>query len=153
MNWIIHQSDKLEFLTYLDEILKPLDEYIDGYNWVISGIDGGGGIENAPIDYEQKYFILTAGEFRKVLHGHIQLYWGTIIAIPVAMEIKIDEKNLPYSEGNELIWQNGHLQCPDAEIEVDCFDSAYTIVKFTREILSEKFKSYFDEAIPLEEFD
>ncbi|MEO7214796.1 hypothetical protein [Mucilaginibacter sp.] len=75
------------------------------------------------------------------------------IAIPYNIEITIDENAIPLAEGNELIWKNGNLQYPDAAIEIICFDSGYTIVKFTDERLSAKFKAYFgDEAIELEKF-
>ncbi len=71
---------------------------------------------------------------------------------PICIEIQLDENNLPYAEGNNLIWKNGNLQYQGAEIEVICVDSGYTIVKFTKEDLSEKFKAYFEEAIELEKF-
>jgi hypothetical protein len=66
--------------------------------------------------------------------------------------VKLNVNDLPYAEGNAMIWKNGNLQHPDAEIEIVCFDSGYTIVKFTRQDLSDKFKAYFDEAIELEKF-
>jgi len=153
MNWIIRNSKKISFYTHLDEILKPLLERIDNYNWVLSDLDGNGGIQDLPIDYENDYFILSASDFKKILDSQTQFYWGVIIGVPTSFEVKIDENNLPYAEGSELIWQNGNLQYPDAEIEIICFDSSYTIVKFTNEYLSDKFKEYFEaDAIPLQKF-
>ncbi len=152
LNWIIRKSKKLSAHTFLEEILKPLDEYIESYNWILSDIEGGGDLSQLPIDYEQDYFKLSPEEFRKILNSHFQFYWGTILAVPTSLDIKVDEDNSPYTEGNNLIWENGNIQYPDGEIEIDCFDSGYTIVKFTNEILSEKFKNYFDEAITLDEF-
>jgi hypothetical protein len=152
MNWIIYKSKKMAYHTYLDEVLNPLMEHIDDYNWLLSDIDGGGGIDMLPIDYEHDYFILQPSEFRKILNNRFQFYWGVIIAIPKSTKIKIDENNLPYAEGNDLIWEDGNLQYPGAEIEINCFDSGYTIVKFTDTILSNKFKDYFEEALTLEKF-
>lgn len=153
MNWIIRNSKKISYHTHLDEILKPLLGYIDDYNWILSDLDGGGYLEGSPIDYERDYFVLSPSEFRKVLNCQVQLYWGVIIGVPTSTEIKINEDQLPYAEGNEVIWQDGNLQYPDAEIEIICFDSGYTIVKFTREYLSNKFKDYFEaDAIPLQKF-
>jgi len=77
---------------------------------------------------------------------------GSNIGNPKSIDIKFDEDNLPYVEGNPHIFENGHIQCPDAEIEIDCFDSSYTIVKFANKLLSDKFKDYFDEALTIDKF-
>jgi len=153
MNWIIRKSKKISGHTYLDEILKPLLEHIDDYNWILSDLDGGGSLEALPINYEDDYFILSANEFKKIVNSRIQLYWGVVIGVPTYFEIKINENNLPHAEGSELIWQDSNLQYPDGEIELVCFDSGYTIVKFGSEELSNKFKDYFEaDAIPLQKF-
>ncbi len=116
-------------------------------------MDGGAGLDDLPIDYEHDYFILSSNKFKKILLSPIQLYWGVIIGVPTSFEIKINENNLPCSEGSELIWQVGNLQYPGGEIEIICFDSSYTIVKFNNEGLSNKFKEYFEaDAIPLQKF-
>lgn len=67
-------------------------------------------------------------------------------------DIKVDESNLPGADGNSIVWEEGNIQHPDAEIEIVCFDSGYTIVKFRNRLLSDKFKAYFDEAIDLKKF-
>jgi hypothetical protein len=153
MNWIIRKSKQISAHTYLEEILRPISDTIDNYNWILSDLDGGGYTEGSPIDYEHDYFVLPASKFRQVLDSHIQFYWGVIIGVPASFEIKINENNLPYAEGSELIWRDSSLQYPDAEIEIVCFDSGYTIVKFTNENLSNKFKAYFEsDAIPLQKF-
>jgi hypothetical protein len=153
MNWIIRKSKKITFHTLSDEILKPLSDYIDDYNWILSDLDGNDGLEELLIDYEHDYFILSANEFKKILDSQTQFYWGVIIGVPTSFEIKINENNLPCSEESELIWQVGNLQYPDGEIEIICFDSSYTIVKFNNEGLSNKFKEYFEaDAIPLQKF-
>jgi hypothetical protein len=151
MNWIIRKSQKISCHTVLGEILKPLEECIDSYNWIISDIDGGGHYE-LPINYEEDYFILSPDQLKQILNSHFQFYWGAILAIPKSVDINLDEDNLPYVEGNPHIFENGHIQHPDAEIEIDCFDSGYTIVKFSNEILSDKFKSYFEEALSIDKF-
>jgi hypothetical protein len=66
--------------------------------------------------------------------------------------VDVDEEHLPYAESNDIIWKNENIQHPNAQIEIVCFDSGYTIVKFRDEHLSNKFKAYFDEAMELEKF-
>jgi hypothetical protein len=153
MNWIIDKSNKINFHTYLEEILVPLKEDIINYNWILSDLEYGGNYsDETPINMERDYFVLGPEEFNVVLKNHIQFYWGVIIAVPNSFHIQMDETKLPYAEGNNLMWKNGNMQYSDAEIEIICFDSGYTIVKFANENLSNKFKSYFDEAIDLEKF-
>ena len=151
MNWILHRSKKVSGHTYLGEILTPLLDYIDNYNWILSDLDGGAHYD-LPIDYEHDYFILNSNDFRKILSSDIQFYWGTIIGVPISVEIELDENALPYAEGNGIIWKDGNLQYPNADIEIDCVDSGYTIVKFDSQNLSNKFIDYFIEAKPLEKF-
>ena len=97
-------------------------------------------------------FVLNGEELRVILDNWVQVIWGVFIAIPKDAVVSINDDSLPYVEANPLIWKNGNLQHPDGEIEIICVDSGYTIVKFTRKDLSDKFKSYFDEAIELEKF-
>ena len=152
MDWILHKSNKLSCHTCLDEVLKPLNDHIESFNWILSDIDGGPHMSELPINYELDYFILSPAEFRKILDTKFQFYWGVILAVPVTYNIKIDESNLPFAEGNPYLFENGNIQYPDAEFEIDCFDSGYTIVKFKNKMLSERFKGFFDEASSLDSF-
>lgn len=142
----------MPYHTYLNVIFEPLKDEIEKYNWIVTDLEFGFGGEDLPVDMEHDYFILSAADFKNLLGKNVQIWWGIIIAIPIDIEIQLDEDNLPCAEGNSLIWKNGNLQYPGAEIEVICFDSSYTIVKFTKEELSEKFAVYFNEAIALENF-
>lgn len=136
----------MHYHTDLSITLKPLCDYIDNYNWILSDIEGGDWTE-LPIDYEHDYFILSPDEFRRILNNDVQFYWGVILAVPISVEIKIDENNLPYAEGNKYIWENGHIQYPDAEFEIVCVDSSYTIVKFSNQNMSNKFIEYSQIAL------
>ncbi|PBI91603.1 hypothetical protein BSF41_12050 [Flavobacterium sp. ACN2] len=151
MNWIIQKSDKLEFHTNLKEILKPILFEIQEYNWVISDLDFISDKE-LPINYEKEFVILTSQEFNEILNSQTQFIWGVISGFPKDNEIVIDENNLPYAEGNDLIWKNGNFQIPNSTIEISAIDSSYTIIKFKDENLSKIFTNYFNEAIELEKF-
>ncbi len=82
MNWVIDKSKKMPYHTYLEQLLKPLDEYLDSYNWLLCDIEGGGDLSNLPIDYEQEYFVLSPQEFRTILDNYFQFWWGAILGIP-----------------------------------------------------------------------
>ncbi|WP_345948087.1 hypothetical protein ABDD95_14630 [Mucilaginibacter sp. PAMB04274] len=153
MNWIIRYSSKMEFHTHLNAVLKPIMDEIKGWNWLISDLDYfPDTIANLPVDFERDYFILSSEEFRTLVDANPQIIWGVVLGMPRTSTIRVDEENLPYAEFNELIWKNGNIQHPNAQVEIVCFDSGYTIVKFRDQHLSDKFKAYFEEAIELESF-
>ncbi|SDP96245.1 hypothetical protein SAMN05428975_4191 [Mucilaginibacter sp. OK268] len=154
MNWIIRRSDKLSAHTYLDELLIPILEDLSGFNWLLTDLDFNSSEinEHLPINFDHECFLLSENEFHVLLNANIQIWWGVILGFPRSITVTLDEDNLPFAEGNGLIWKNENIQHPDAQIEIICFDSGYTIIKFKDSYLSDKFKSHFTEAIALEKF-
>lgn len=156
MNWVLKKSKKYNYQTDLAAVLKPLDSYVDRYNWFITDveyIDLRAAFDSLlPINLDEDYFILSPSDFRKLLSIDLQIIWGVVLAIPKDLQIEANSEYLPFVEGNDAIWQEGNIQLPGAEVEIDCFDSSYTIVKFSSEELSAQFKCYFEEAIPLAKF-
>ena len=151
MNWIIKNTSKIDFHTNLKEILKPISTDLDNYNWFLCDLDFITE-KTLPINLDENYFILNNKDFQKIVNSQTQIIWGVISAVPKNINIEINENDLPFVEGNDLVWENGNLQVNKSEIEIIAFDSSYTIVKFNSQTLSEKFENYFDEAIELEEF-
>jgi hypothetical protein len=153
MNWIIDKKNKQRCHTLLSEIIKPLQLYLQHYKWLFSDLDFlTSKLPYLPINFDKDYFILTAEDFKKIADEDVQIIWGVLLAIPKHEEILIDEHQLPFVEGNDNIWRNGNIQLENAEIEIDCFDSSYTIVKFKSEEMSNVFKGYFSEAIELKKY-
>ncbi|WKL47504.1 hypothetical protein Q1W71_21415 [Flavobacterium pectinovorum] len=151
MNWIIQHTEKLEFHTDLKELLKPILADIKDFTWVISDFDFIGN-KSLPINYERDFFVLSSDEFGEILNSEMQLIWGVVSGFPKDKEIIIEENDLPYSEGNDLIWKNENFQLQNSVIEIIEFDSFYSIIKFRDEKTSYEFKKHFDEAIELEKF-
>ena len=151
MNWIIQKSEKLEFHTNLKEILSPILKEIESFNWVINDFDFISDKE-LPIHHEEDFFVLTNQKFNEILNSQTQFICGVISGFQKDDEIILDENNLPYAEGNDLIWKNENFQIPNSTIEIIAFDSTYSIIKFKNKKLSDTFKNYFNEAIELEKF-
>jgi len=150
MDWIIRSTEKLKSHTNLTELLKPLADDLDKFNWLFSDLEFISSKE-IPLSYEKDYFILGAGELREIANSYTQIVWGVISAIPKGMQVEINKNDLPSAEKNE-IWRNGNHQIKNSAMEIIAFDSSYTIIKFTDRLLSKKFSQYFDEAIELEKF-
>ncbi|TDO71071.1 hypothetical protein EV143_11063 [Flavobacterium chryseum] len=151
MNWILKNTDKLEFHTSLTELLYPIFEDLKNCNWVLSDLDFIAH-EEITIEFGKEYYILDEKDFEKFAKAKVQIIWGVISAIPKNESIELDINNLPYVEGNDDVWKDGNLQLSNSLIEIIAFDSSYTIIKFKSLNLSEKFKKYFDEAIELEKY-
>jgi hypothetical protein len=154
MNWIIKESNKLRWKTDLKVLFAPLIDDIDNYNWLVADLEYQ--LLSTPdksvdlhVDLEQDYFILSSAQLKKIIYSDIQIIWGVFLAIPISINLNVDKNNLPFADGNSKIWLDGSLQHPDAVIEIICFDSSYTIIKFMDKVLSDKFKAYFDEAVEL----
>ena len=153
MNWIIRYSDKMEFHTHLNIVLKPIWNEVKEFNWLISDLEYFPDYaKDLPVNHDQDYFILSPAEFKVLVDLDPQILWAVILGIPKEDLIDVDDDNLPYADGSATVWKNGNIQHPKAVLEIVCFDSGYTIVKFKDEKLSGKFESYFDEAIELEKF-
>ena len=152
MNWIIRDSDKMEFHTHLKIVLSPIIDDLKDLNWLISDLEYHSTNPNLPINNEQDYFILSSEQFKTLVAADAQIIWGVILGIPGTSTVNVDQNNLPYAEFNDLVWKNGNIQHPEAIIEIVCFDSGYTIVKFRDQGLSAKFEDYFDEALELESY-
>lgn len=153
MNWIIDKTNKMRCHTLLAELTKPLQPYLQHYKWLFSDLDFiTDKLPQLPINFDEDYFILTAEEFQIIADEDVQIIWGALLAIPKDQPVFIDEMRLPFVEGNDNIWTNANFQLVNADIEIDCFDSSFTIVKFRLEDMSKMFKEHFPEASELEKF-
>ena len=153
MNWIIRNTSKLKFHTNLKVLLMPIENEIKDLKWLISDLEiNTSEIEKLPINHEKDWFLISAVEMNIIRDTDTQLIWGALSGIPNNQEIEPEQIELPFAEGNEQIWKNGNLQVVNSKIEIIAWDSSYTIVKFTDNEMSDKFKAYFQEAIELENY-
>ena len=153
MNWIIRNTSNLKFHTNLDTLLQPIEKEIERYNWLIADLEiNTSEMQKLPINHEKDWFLINSNEMNTLRKSDTQILWGAFSAINKDVKLQITEDILPYAEGVDGIWKNGNLQVKESEIEIIAWDSSYTIVKFTDESLSAKFKDYFQEAIELEKY-
>ncbi|MFC0513332.1 hypothetical protein ACFFGT_03940 [Mucilaginibacter angelicae] len=152
MNCILRKSNKFDYHTNLREIVKPIFDDLADLNWLVADLEYRN-FEGSypPINMDDDYFILNPAEFEILANADMQIVWGALLGIPKHSPIQVDVDNPPRAQ-TLLVWKNGNIQHPDAIIEIICYDSGYTIVKFTDEVLSDKFKAYFQEAVELEKF-
>lgn len=153
MNWIIRNTSKLKFHTNLKVLLMPIENEIKNLKWLISDLEiNTSEMEKLPINHQKDWFLISATEMNIIRDTDTQIIWGAFSGIPNNQEIEPNQIDLPFAEGNELIWKNGNLQVVNSKIEIIAWDSSYTIVKFADNEMSDKFKKYFQEAIELENY-
>ena len=83
-----------------------------------------------PINFDENYFILKNEDFQKIVNSQTQIIWGVLSAVPKNIDVKIDENNLPFVEGNDMVWENGNLQVNNSEIEIIAFDSSRPVFRW-----------------------
>ena len=153
MNWVIKNSQKLLFHTDLKTLLFPIENEIQNFKWVFSDLEiNTSELENIPINHNDDFFNISNYEMNLIRNSDTQIIWGVMSAIELNQLINIDLNNLPFADGNDKVWSINNFQIEKSIIEIIAWDSSYTIIKFRNKILSDKFKKYFDEAIPLEKF-
>lgn len=153
MNWIIRDTSKLKFHTNLKVLLTPIENEIKGLKWLISDLEiNTSEMQKLPINHENDWYMISAVEMNVIRDTHTQIIWGAFSGFLNNQEIEPNQIDLPFAEGNEKIWKNGNLQVVNSKIEIIAWDSSYTIVKFTDNKMSDKFKKYFQEAIELENY-
>lgn len=137
----------------MDILLEPIKSEIKRFIWLISDLEiNTSEMEKLPINHEKDWFLISAEEMEELRNSDTQIIWGAFSAMDKDLEIEITEEILPFAEGVTEIWKDGNLQVEQSEIEIIAWDSGYTIIKFTDEKLSNKWKEYFGEAIELEKY-
>ena len=153
MNWIIKNTNKLQYHTDLYNLLKPIENEIKDLKWLVSDIEIiPSKTEKLPINNNEKHFLISSREMDIIRKNNTQIVWGVFSGIDKNIELKIELIKLPYAEENLELWKNGNLQVKNSKIEIIAWDSSFTIVKFSDKKLSDKFKEFFDDAIELEKF-
>tara|TARA_R110002020_G_scaffold203146_5_gene406585 strand:+ start:30567 stop:30983 length:417 start_codon:yes stop_codon:yes gene_type:complete len=137
----------------LNVLLKPIEKDIQNLKWLVSDLEiNTSEMEILPIYNEKDWFLISSQEMKTICETDTQIVWGVFSGIDSNAELQTDRIEFPYADGNNEIWKNGNLQIENSKVEIIAWDSSYTIVKFTENKMSDKFKEYFDEAIELENY-
>ena len=156
MNWIIKNTKKLRSHTQLINLLTNDWIDIDNYNWFLSDLDVVNYADYEgnvlPINFMDNYHLPTNENFKIIVDSGLQVIWGVISAVNKQEKPNFNDAQIPFVEGNDMIWNSNYFQVSNSVVEITAWDSSYTIVKFKDEKLSNRFQLYFTEAIPLEKY-
>lgn len=152
MTLILDDTKQLEFHTNLSEITEPFKEELKSLNWILTNqefilldYNDKGLVEK--LDHESEIIHFSGKELLDILENRkIQFIWGVFCGTKNKIE-KLDHDQIPYADKNREIWTKpDKFLLPDSEIEIICFDSSYTIIKFKDSDLEKRWKTKFKDA-------
>jgi hypothetical protein len=152
MTLILKNTKQVEFHTNLSEIVEPFKNEFASLNWLLTNQD------YILLDYEEKGLVdkldhepdrieFTGTELLEIVETrYIQFVWGVFCGFKGKIP-NLRQEDLPYADCNSDIWtEPDKFLLTDSEIEILCFDSSYTLVKFRDKNLEEQFKDKFPDA-------
>ena len=155
MTLILQNSDQVEFHTNLYEIIAPFEKEFAELNWILTNLDyrildyeQKGNIDK--LDHEQELTSFNGTEFLEIIRTRkIDFIWGVFCGFKNGIP-ELKKSDLPYADGNDKIWKNpDQFLLDQSEIEIISFDGSSTIFKAKNEIIEQKFRAKFTDAVEL----
>jgi hypothetical protein len=151
----LEDTTQFRWQTDFERLLAPLKQQIEPLNWLITDLryhfiddQEPQRISDWDIDWgTKKQFAIVAGKvlWESVANRDIQVVWGVFCGILGEVPTIPDDK-LPYADGNRQLWTEPEaFQLANSKIEIVCFDSSLTLVKFRDDSLGYQFLQLFPE--------
>lgn len=149
MNYILENTEEVEFFTYLTNVFKSIDNIQNNYNWLITDFECNY-TPNEKLKGDIAWF--TGEELTELVENNdIQFIWGVLSGFPKSYLPDMKSLNVvPYADSNVGLWSpHVQIQHPMAEIEIICWDSSATLLLSLDERISNLFSSYYSDACDL----
>ncbi|MFI2742742.1 hypothetical protein ACG2LH_08385 [Zhouia sp. PK063] len=152
MTHILENTKQLEFHTDMGEVIKPFKEELKSLNWILTNQEyilldykDKGVVEK--LDHQSEIIHFNGQELLDILENReIQFIWGVFCGTKKRIE-KLNQDQIPYADMNSEIWTlPDKYLLPESEIEIICFDSSCTIIKFKDLEVEKRWKSKFTDA-------
>ncbi len=151
----LKDTAQFRWQTDFERLLAPLRQQIEPLNWLITDLRYHFIDDQLPqrisawdIGWEtEKQFAVVAGKalWESVADRDIQVVWGVFCGVLGEMP-GVPNDELPYADGNRQMWNEPEAFCLAAsEIEIMCWDSSLTWIKFRDESLGYQFLQLFTE--------
>jgi hypothetical protein len=151
----LKDTARFRWQTDFERLLAPLRQQIEPLNWLITDlryhfIDDQQPHRIPTWDIEwgtEKQFSIVSGKelWEAVANRDIQVVWGVFCG--ALGEIPgMPDSELPYADGNKQMWTEPEaFHLATSEIEIVCWDSSLTWVRFRDENLGHQFLQLFPE--------
>lgn len=151
----LKDTTQFRWQTDFERLLAPLQQQIKQLNWLITDlryhfIDDQEPQQIPAWDIEwgtERQFAIVSGEelWSAVANRGIQVVWGVFCGV-VGKILSVPNDELPYADGNRQMWAEPEsFQLANAQIEIICWDSSFTWIRFRDEKLGNQFLQLFPE--------
>lgn len=149
---ILENTNQLEFQTDLSKLIIPFREKFRSLNWLLTDLDfiildadKYGSVEK--LNLEEKAINFNGIELCDLVEKRkIQFVFGVLTGFNTEIP-HFAEESLPTADQNQEVWtEPKKFQIPSAEIEIICWDSSTTILKFKDNLLGQKFMQEFPDS-------
>lgn len=152
----IEETDQVEFHTDLSVIVNPFKEEFKNLNWLLTDLqfmildsDKLGLVER--LNHHDKSITINGEELFEIIRTRkIQFIWGVLSGFVDRIPNLVDNE-LPYADQNTELWTNPEaFQTESTQIEIVCWDSSLTIIKFRDNTIAQNFMREFKDSTRLE---
>lgn len=151
MTILLENEPQFRWQTDIDSLLPVIRSQVEELNWVVSNLECWHLRKLVPevsawekqVEHDHFYVVPGKTLYDTIVGNDLQVVWGVFCGLPGNIPaLPTDE--VPYADGNRELWTEPEsFQLAAAEIEIVCFDSALTIVKFRDEKVGRQFLEVF----------
>ncbi|MBT9391693.1 hypothetical protein KLP40_00845 [Hymenobacter sp. NST-14] len=154
MTILLEDVPQFRWQTDLGRLLPAIRQQVEELTWVISNLQC----------WHLRDFIPTVAEWEEQMEHHysytvvsgktlydtmadtdIQVVWGVFCGVKGNMPA-LSKDEVPYADGSKEPWTEPKaFQLAASEIEIVCFDSSVTLVKFRDKVIGRQFLKVFPD--------
>jgi len=137
----------MNYQTDLRPVFEAIQEYVTSLVWIIAGHNFNY-LSNEYIDVrlnpKEDFIRLPGNELIEIVNNNkIQFKWGVLSGCKVIPDIN----NFDYDKWGLKNYSAEGYVYDDAEIEIDCYDGLFTIIRTENSEIIEKLSDYFKREI------
>jgi hypothetical protein len=158
-NLLLSGAKSMPYFTDMRAIFDALPGACGRYDWLISDLDwiwlSRDKDDGSPDKSLVGSTVLISGEelLKIIQSSQIQFVWAVFSALPKGVEPRLDERNLPFAEGNPDLWSGSPKpQLAEALFEIVCWDSTETLLIGLDDDSARSFKEAFPTAVDLDDY-
>ncbi|GAB2769017.1 hypothetical protein HNQ93_000252 [Hymenobacter luteus] len=152
MTILLEDPPQFRWQTDLDRLLPTIRQPVEELNWVVSNLQCWHLKEFVPtvaaweaqMEHYYSYTVVSGKTlYDTFVDKNIQVVWGVFCGISGNLP-DLSKDEVPYADGNRELWTEPEsFQLTASEIEIVCWDSHITWVKFRDESQGDEFLKAF----------
>lgn len=155
MNTFLDNSPRMSSFTDLRVVFDALGGRQREFNWLLTDLVHYPEVFVDHHNNARAAFWLSGEELTAIVEATDSLFWwGVLSGFRPGVEIDLAHLEVyPIADMNQALWlPEVGIQHPKAEVEIVCWDSAYTMLLSHDDDLTHRFRAYFPEAVDFNEY-